>query len=207
MIGKKPPLEGWQNVKSASREGLEAWERDYPVASNTGILTRFTPTFDIDLRNEPAALAVENMVREHFNGRGTILTRIGFAPKRAIPFRTKEPFKKLDIRFIAPDGVKPDKLEFLGDGQHFVANGIHPETGGEYVWFGGDPTSVPHDKLPEISVEKAEQLRDKAVEMLVKDFGYVVAASSKKSNGTSAERPKARTVIRNAITPGHRLHS
>ena len=114
VIGKKPPLEGWQNVKSASREVLEAWERDYPAASNTGILTRFTPTFDIDLRNELAALAVENMVREHFNGRGTILTRIGFAPKRAIPFRTKEPFKKLDIRFIAPDGVKPDKLEFLG---------------------------------------------------------------------------------------------
>ena len=191
VIGKKPPLEGWQNVKSASREVLEAWERDYPVASNTGILTRFTPTFDIDLRNELAALAVENMVREHFNGRGTILTRIGFAPKRAIPFRTKEPFKKLDIRFIAPDGVKPDKLEFLGDGQHFVANGIHPETGGEYVWFGGDPTSVPYDKLPEISVEEAEQLRDKAVEMLVKDFGYVVAASSKKSSSTSAERAKS----------------
>ena len=63
VIGKKPPLEGWQNVKSASREVLEAWERDYPVASNTGILTRFTPTFDIDLRNELAALAVENMSR------------------------------------------------------------------------------------------------------------------------------------------------
>ena len=58
-------------------------------ASNTGILTRLMPTIDLDLLNELAAIAAENLFRERFDRRGFILTRIGRAPKRAIPFRTK----------------------------------------------------------------------------------------------------------------------
>jgi hypothetical protein len=184
VIGKRPPLVGWQDIESASRETLEAWGRDYPGASNTGIVTKLTPTLDIDLRNEPAAIAAENMARGRFGGRGTILVRVGCSPKRAIPFRTTTPFKKLDVRFVAPEGVKPDKLEFLGDGQQFVANGIHPDTGGEYVWFGGDPGTVKREDLPEISAEEAEQLQNDVAAMLVRDFGYVVAESAKKSSST-----------------------
>jgi hypothetical protein len=30
VIGKRPPLVGWQDIESASRETLEAWGRDYP---------------------------------------------------------------------------------------------------------------------------------------------------------------------------------
>ena len=114
VIGKKPPLEGWQNVKSASREVLEAWERDYPVARNARILTRFTPTLISICATNWLRSRGMNIEYEHFNGRGTILTRIGFAPKRAIPFRTKEPFKKLDIRFIAPDGVRAGQARIPG---------------------------------------------------------------------------------------------
>ena len=44
VIGKRPPLVGWQDIESASRETLEAWGRDYPGASNTGIVTKLTPT-------------------------------------------------------------------------------------------------------------------------------------------------------------------
>ena len=47
---------------------LEDWDRDWPNASNTGILTKLTPTIDLDLLNEPAAVAAEKLVRERFDG-------------------------------------------------------------------------------------------------------------------------------------------
>src|SRR6187399_2587610 len=89
VLGKRPLMDDWQKTSGVSREMIEAWSRNCPSANNTGILTEFVPTIDLDLLNEPAAIAAENLVRERFDGRGRILTRIGRAPKRAIPFRTK----------------------------------------------------------------------------------------------------------------------
>ena len=132
--GKIPPLEKWQKIENVSRATLEVWSRDYPGASNTGILTRSVPTIDLDLLNEDAALAAEKLVRDRFDGHGAILTRIGRAPKRAIPFRTTTPFKKLTTNFIVASGAGAEKIEFLCDGQQFVAHGVHPDTLGEYLW-------------------------------------------------------------------------
>src|SRR5262245_61611981 len=92
VIGKAPPFKSWQKVENVSRSMLEAWQRNWPTARNTGLLTRLTPTIDIDVLNEPAAIAAEELARERFEERGYILVRIGRAPKRAIPFRTLEPF-------------------------------------------------------------------------------------------------------------------
>jgi putative DNA primase/helicase len=128
VIGKKPPLEKWPEITNVSRSTLEDWDRDWPGANNTGILTKLTPTIDLDLLNEQAAIAAENLVRERFYGRGTILARIGRAPKRAIPLRTKAPFKKLTTNFVVTNGAGSEKIEFLADGQQFVAHGVHPDT-------------------------------------------------------------------------------
>ena len=73
-------------------------------------------TVEIDLLCEPAVIGAENMVRERFDGLGSILRRIGRPPKRAIPFRTKDPFKKLTTLFTATNGADPEKIEFLADG-------------------------------------------------------------------------------------------
>ena len=106
--------------------------------------------------------------------------------------------------FVAPEGVKPDKLEFLGDGQQFVANGIHPDTGGEYVWIGGDPGTVKREELPEISAEEAEQLQNDVTAMLVRDFGYVVAEPAKKSSSTerAARVRHQESETRSCVGPG-----
>src|SRR6478672_4108029 len=85
--GKVPPFNSWQNVANVTSSMLAAWGRNWPRATNTGILTRITPTIDIDVLNEHAAIAVEELVRERFEERGYILSRIGRAPKRAILFR------------------------------------------------------------------------------------------------------------------------
>ena len=154
VIGKKPPLEKWPEITNVSRSTLEDWDRDWPGANNTGILTKLTPTIDLDLLNEQAAIAAENLVRERFDGRGTILARIGRAPKRAIPLRTKAPFKKLTTNFVVTNGAGSEKIEFLADGQQFVAHGVHPDTQGPYTWISGDPTTVAYDDLPERSPPK-----------------------------------------------------
>src|SRR5262245_59683392 len=120
IIGKAPPFKKWQKIENVSRAMLEAWGRNWPRASNTGILTRLTPTIDIDVLNEPAAIAAEELARERFEERGYFLVRIGKPPKRAIPFRTLQPFGKLTTNFVVPAGADAEKVEFLCDGQQVV---------------------------------------------------------------------------------------
>ena len=91
--------------------------------------------------NQEAAEAVEALARDRFEEKGYILLRIGKAPKRAILFRTDAPFKKIQEFLISPDGSK-EKIELLGDGQQLIVDGIHPDTGKPYAWFGGKPTET-----------------------------------------------------------------
>ena len=185
VIGKKPVLDQWQKTENVSRKMLEDWSRNCPSANNTGILTKLVPTLDLDLLQENAAIAAENLVRERFDGLGSILRRIGRPPKRAIPFRTKDPFKKLTTLFAAltaralrrssswPTGNRSSRMEFI------------PDTQAEYLWdIGGDPTTIAYEKLPLITAEQAQQLQDDIVAMLVRDFGYVVGAPPKKTSTT-----------------------
>src|SRR5262249_52402005 len=113
VIGKAPPFKSWQNVANVSRTMLEAWGRNWPLATNTGLLTRLTPTIDIDILNELAAIAAEELVHDRFGERGWILPRIGKAPKRAIVFRTNDPFPKITVNLVAADGSTGEKIELL----------------------------------------------------------------------------------------------
>src|SRR5262249_46317308 len=117
IIGKVPAFEKWQKIENVTRAGLEGWGRNFLRATNTGIFTRLTPTIDIDVFNEPAAIAAEELVRERFEERGYLLVRIGKPPKRAIPFRTLQPFAKLTTNFAVAAGASAEKIEFLCDGQ------------------------------------------------------------------------------------------
>jgi hypothetical protein len=206
VAGKAPSFKSWQNVGNVTSSMLVAWGRNWPRATNTGILTRVTPTIDIDVLNEPAAIAVEQLVRERFDERGYILSRIGRAPKRAVLFRTLEPFAKLTTSFVSTDA---EKIEFLCDGQQVVAHGIHPGTLKPYSWFGGDPTIIAYDELPYISPEEAAQLQSDVTELLVRDFGYVVAAgrAARKGNGTPQDHAGDWQALTDSISAGNDLHA
>ena len=39
----------------------------------------------------------------------------------------------------------------LGEGQQFVASGIHPDTGKKYVWPGDNLTDIAPEKLTEVT--------------------------------------------------------
>jgi len=185
LIGKAPPFKSWQKIENVTRSMLEAWGKNWPRASNTGILTKHTPTLDADILNEPAAIAIEDLVRERFEERGCILPRIGKPPKRAIPFRTLDPFPKITANLIAADGSAGEKIEFMGNGQQVVVAGIHPDTGKPYSWPLGNPTDIAREDLPYISEAEAQQLVDDIVALLCQDFGYSRAAGrpTRKGNG------------------------
>jgi bifunctional DNA primase/polymerase-like protein len=181
LYGKVPPvygknnprkgLAGWQDLTAVTDEQIEMWERTWPDAVNTGVLTRSIPTLDLDILNEEAARACEDLVRERHEEAGYVLVRIGLPPKRAIPFRTEEPFDKIVVNLVAPS-ASAEKIEFLGDGQQVVVAGIHPETKQPYRWHGGEPGKIAREELPYVRQADAQALVDDLVELLVRDFGY-----------------------------------
>jgi bifunctional DNA primase/polymerase-like protein len=209
VTGKKPPFNKWQKVEKVSRSMLEAWDKNWPGATNTGILTEYTPTLDADILSEPAAVAIEKLVYERFKDRGPILSRIGRPPKRAIVFRTATPFAKITVNLIAANGSTGEKIEFMGNGQQVVAAGIHPDTGKPYIWPLGNLTDVARDALPEISEAEAKQLVDDIVELLCRDFGYKrAAARAHKGGGAGAGDPaKDWQALVDGILAGTDLHA
>src|SRR5262245_57269113 len=127
VCGKRALLPNWPSKTNVRAAEITAWAIDYPSWANTGILTDKTPSFDIDIRQPEPACAVEELARDWFAERGTLLVRFGAPPKRAVLFRTATPFAKVVANFVAPDGSR-HKLEVPGEGQQLVVNGIHPDT-------------------------------------------------------------------------------
>jgi hypothetical protein len=199
LYGKEPPqfgknnkrggLSGWQMLTEVTPQQIDMWSKTWPDAENTGVLTFNMPVLDLDILNEEAVRAIEAHVRERFEERGYILTRIGLPPKRAIPFRAAMgKFKKITVNLIAPNAgpdAKPEKIEFLCDGQQVVVAGIHPDTKEPYRWFGGELGKIPRADLPDISEDGARALVEEIVEILIRDFGYKRASSRPKSNGAA----------------------
>jgi hypothetical protein len=184
-LGKAVHLDGWPNKIEVTDFEIRNWEKIWPTCTNTGALTRLMPAFDIDIIHQPAAEAVEALVRERFDERGYILVRTGKPPKRAILFRTGRPFPKIAVKIVPAAGVA-QRLEFLCDGQQLVIDGIHPDTGKPYCWHGGEPGQIKLEDLPYITETEAKDLVADVVKMLGEEYGYE----------REHEPPKARTKAR-----------
>ena len=91
---KRPPMKEWQATRvsiSHDEDTITPWANTYPGALSTGIRTRYTPAFDIDVRDQNAADEIEQVLL-NMVPRGTIVKRVGLPPKRLIPFRCATPF-------------------------------------------------------------------------------------------------------------------
>jgi hypothetical protein len=175
LIGKNPDVngKGWQKRLETNEGEIELWASMWPHADNTGVLAKFTPGLDIDITHQEAAEAVEELAREHFEEHGDILVRIGKWPKRLIPLRTGEPFRKMSCVLVAPDGQE-HKIEILCDGQQWVAHGIHPDTGKPYDWHGGALETTKRGDLPYVRGEDMRKFLDDAAQLLVKKFNFTL---------------------------------
>src|SRR5262249_33248654 len=151
--GKAPVLDGWPNIRPTEAD-VVAWETTHPGAKNTGILTATTPTVDIDVLDVEMAQKIHATLVAPLILQGyPKLVRVGLPPKHAIPFRSEQPFQKIATpRYISEDG-KAQRVEVLGEGQQFVAFGIHPDTGQRYRWSGGAPWKIPRSSLPVLTEE------------------------------------------------------
>src|SRR5262249_23322864 len=156
---------------------IKQWPRGYYGTDNTGVLAKNAPGLDDDITIPEPADAIEALAREHFEERGDIHVRFGKPPKRLIPLRTDEPFTKLFRVFTAPDGTE-QKIEILGDGQQYVVDGIHPDTGKPYNWHGGDLETIKREDLPYVRREDMERFLDAATKLLVEEFGFVLKNAS-----------------------------
>jgi hypothetical protein len=182
LCGKSPYHKDWTNVRACTAD-IRQWGNDRPDASNTGILTQRNPALDLDILDERAADAIENLVRGRVEERGYVLVRTGRWPKRAFLMRTDEPFSKITVKLIPPGGGKEERVELLADGQQLVVAGIHPETGQAYRWRGGDPATIARESLPYTREADARELIEEIVELLVNEFGYQRAAERPEQQG------------------------
>ncbi len=200
--GKRPAIEKWETKTDASTGEIELWEKLFPYAPSTGILTQRTPTIDIDILDPFAADTIEHLAGDHFGERGVFLTRFGRPPKRAIPLRTATPFKKQTLLLTAPNGAE-HKIEGLCAGQQVVIDGIHPDTRCAYSWHGGSPGDVPWRELPAVTEDEMRLFFADALEVLARDYAWQCKSISKPA--CKAKRPTEwRDVVTRGIAEGAR---
>jgi putative DNA primase/helicase len=194
---KRPPLNDWQDISITippDEDVITPWADTYPGALSTGIRTRYTPGFDIDIRDQNIADQVEQALLNMI-GSGTILKRVGQPPKRLVPCRSTTPFDKLSVHFKSPDDIVHG-IEVLCDGQQFVAEGIHETTQQPYRWAdNASLINVAHEHLPLVDEALARRFVAEASEIMRRAGWTQVDAQGKpkKNRVNGKARPETNT--------------
>jgi RecA-family ATPase len=192
VIGKKPPLHGWQNVcKTAAEYEIRRWSRDIPDAVSTGILGGLVIGADIDVLVPELAERLAFKCKEILGH--TPLRRVGLAPKILFCYRVEAPIKKLSTPELYLDDGSKHKVELLAEGQHFVAFGIHPDTRQPYRWGEQTPLNTPFAELPLVTVEALERFKAEA-ERIIREAGGLTENERKKKEA----QPQQEEVRRDA---------
>jgi predicted P-loop ATPase len=151
----KQPRGTWRDDAGRDPPDAARIEPD-PRALNTGILCQEVVGFDVDVLDGDLVQKIVALI-EHNLG-ATPLNRIGRAPKILLVYRPDSTFTKVQTpELFFPDGTKA-KVELLADGQQFVADGIHPDTGEPYRWTEGTPADVPLEELPIVTEGQAHSI-------------------------------------------------
>ncbi len=181
--GKRPAGEGWQFLDDTSEAEIRAWIQRYPEATNTGLLTRWFPTVDIDVMEPELCGRLQALAHEMLGH--SELVRIGEAPKAAIVYRTDMPFAKMKVRW---QGEAPGQVEILGHGQQVVIQGIHPKTRRPFVWLDESPSTTEVDDAVTVT-EQGMQAYLQAVEALVTQAGQqvIVKRNDEASRGAGVQ--------------------
>ena len=164
---------GWQNLR-AKEEDVQKWLANGSADAGVGIIARNTVAIDVDVLDKDVALKVGKQLHKTYNAKSI---RYGKRPKYIVPFRVEESFSKLSSNKYEDLEGNTHQVEILGDGQYFVALGIHPDTEKEYSWFGPSLVEVPQKKLPTIT-------RDQCLEIIT----YFETLASEKPDWTLKTR-------------------
>lgn len=170
---KRPGLDEWQSVH-ATTAMVRHWAKTGFENGNIGIITANNPAVDLDIYDAEMAEKMEAWVLSQFPDAPV---RIGRAPKRLLVFSAIEPFSKVYADYVDTRGTK-HRVEVLGEGQQFVAYGIHPDTKQPFRWMSMDePLDTPADMLPVLTHAKAREIVEKFGEF-AKEAGWTFKGGS-----------------------------
>lgn len=151
-------FQGWQDHIATEEEVMRwcAW------GAGIGVNTRNLAAVDVDVLDETLSARLRGLLVGNF---GYAPVRTGNAPKCLLLYRVAEPHRKMRIAFrLAHTGETKHAVEILGEGQQFVAFGIHPKTKSPYCWSFGQ---TPADKeLTTLTPADIERMRGLIVELL-----------------------------------------
>jgi len=150
---KRPMDKGWPN-QTISKTILDKYENS-PRYKNAdlGFLTKNTPAIDFDILDIDICQQMVRFVQDRVDG--PLVLRTGQAPKTLAVFQCEKPFKKMTSRKYIDFMDETQQIEILGEGQQFVAHGIHEKTGKPYHWSCALPPST---ALPVLTVELAQEV-------------------------------------------------
>lgn len=162
---KYPTYKGWQN-NPLSAEACASYK---PENAGVGIICGIgdVAVYGLDFDIPGDFEFAEAMRKRAFEilGDPDGAYRIGMPPKFLIPVQGKPGAQKRTTPRYIKDGASA-RFEFLGHGQQFVAENVHPDTGLPYEWYGEPmlPLESGHlpssaSLLPEVSSEKLAALQ------------------------------------------------
>ena len=153
--GKKPALKDWSKIHHLEAEDIQLWEQRCPKAQNTGVICGNVIGLDIDVDDSEIVEKIKATAFRMLGAQAPV--RIGRAPRALIVYRTQTPFQKICSReFVLQSGCMA-KVEVLGKGQQFVADGIHPRTALPYTWVERSIGDVAFHELPETDEKTVKQ--------------------------------------------------
>ncbi|SFR50837.1 DUF3987 domain-containing protein [Thiomicrospira sp. ALE5] len=195
VTGKRPTKKDWVNNPMRSAASYNRNHTGFGIICGKEISPgEFIHLIDVDARNKGLCDAYTGWLRrnypEHAN---SFLYRVGLAPKVGIPFLSKAPMSKLKSKDFYPADDKDEKnqLEILGDGQQFVAAGIHPDTGEPYAWTPKPVWEVDSFDLPLFSQADALKMIQ-AFEELAVEHGLNLKGDDLLKKAESAKTAPAR---------------
>ena len=123
--GKAPVGTNWQN-----RPNDDSWVEKFANFNVGIVLGTSLAAIDIDILDESLARDIKSSC---YSTLGLSPTRYGKRPKSLIVYRIEGGIKKRKVKFDLA-GYENTAVEVLGDGQQFIAYGIHPDTQQPYFW-------------------------------------------------------------------------
>jgi hypothetical protein len=177
-IGKAAVVDNWQNSRWSAAQ-MDGIARNYPDATNTGLLCGELVAIDVDTPDEETATAIRGMVSE-LPDADKAPYRIGKAPKCLHIFRAAQPRDKRTTGAYLVNGLKC-QIEVFGNRTQFIGFGLHPDTRRPYEWHNGSPAETPLADLPEITPEAIDGLLARA-EAYFAARGTLMKPASKANN-------------------------
>lgn len=174
--GEMAGIKNWTTVRANG--ALEQWSNDPRLG--TCLQTRLARGIDIDVADAVKAAAIVAFVEKHL-GFPVPVRRRENTGKRLVALIVRA--ERIGKRTLTVDG---GQIEFLGDGQMFVAAGARKD-GSRYYWDGGLPGAI-----PEITPEQYEDLLGALAEAFGSgDVKSAAGAARRRGNALAVDDPVA----------------